>query len=146
MPDYRGRCGFCERRIVNEDTLSARELIGGLVASRVVTMPGLQRCITEPVLRQARELYTSGLSFRQVAVELWPQTTYKTEKSCAEALYSLFRSRGWPTRSLSAVLVARNYKHGRRTRASSQEFGTGGYRRWLKEQRGGYRPQALVLD
>lgn len=30
MPDGQGRCCFCERRIVDEDRLSARELIGGI--------------------------------------------------------------------------------------------------------------------
>ena len=33
MPDSAGRCCFCERRIVDEDSLSARELIGGLRAN-----------------------------------------------------------------------------------------------------------------
>lgn len=106
---------------------------------------GLPIAIREPVLDEARRLYESGLSFRLVAAVIWPQSTYKTERSCAESLYSIFRSRGWPRRSQREVTIARNFKHGRKTRAVDATPDGYAYRRWLKEQRGEYRPLCAAV-
>jgi hypothetical protein len=91
--------------------------------------------ITEQLLGEARRLYASGLSMRQVAAELHPRTGYKTVASCAEALYGHFKRRGWKLRPQREVTAARNYKHGRKARAQTREQ-QNAYRRWLAEQRG----------
>ena len=91
--------------------------------------------ITEELLGEARRLYTSGLSLRQVATELHPLTGYKTAASCAEALYGHFKRRGWKLRPQREVTAARNYRHGRKSRQQTREQ-QNAYRRWLAEQRG----------
>src|SRR5207248_6104072 len=77
--------------------------------------------IDEELLAEARRLYASGLSLRQVAAELHPRTGYKTVASCAEALYGHFKRRGWKLRPQREVTAARNYKHGRKPRAQTRE-------------------------
>lgn len=72
--------------------------------------------VTEELLAEARRMYASGLSLRQVAAELHPRTGYKTAASCAEALYGHFKRRGWNLRPQREVTAARNYKHGRKPR------------------------------
>jgi hypothetical protein len=91
--------------------------------------------ITEELLAEARRLYASGLSLRQVAAELHSRTGYKTVASCAEALYGHFKRRGWKLRPQREVTAARNYKHGRKPRKQTREQ-QNAYRRWLAEQRG----------
>jgi hypothetical protein len=91
--------------------------------------------ITEELLAEARRLYASGLSLRQVAAELHPRTGYKTVASCAEALYGHFKRRGWKLRPQREVTAARNYKHGRKSRKQTREQ-QNAYRRWLAEERG----------
>jgi hypothetical protein len=91
--------------------------------------------ITEDILAEARRMYTSGLSLRQVAAELHPRTGYKTVASCAEALYGYFKRRGWKLRPQREVTAARNYKHGRKPRTQTRAQ-QNAYRRWLAEQRG----------
>ncbi len=91
--------------------------------------------ITEELLAEARRMYASGLSLRQVAAELHSRTGYKTVASCAEALYGHFKRRGWKLRPQREVTAARNYKHGRKPRTQTREQ-QNAYRRWLAEQRG----------
>jgi hypothetical protein len=91
--------------------------------------------ITEELLAEARRLYASGLSLRQVAAELHPRTGYRTVASCAEALYGHFKRRGWKLRPQREVTAARNYKHGRKRRGQARKEDAA-YRRWLAEQRG----------
>jgi hypothetical protein len=91
--------------------------------------------ITEELLAEARRLYTSGLSLRQVATELHARTGYKSVASCAEALYWQFKRRGWKLRPQREVTAARNYRHGRKPRTQTREQ-QNAYRRWLAEQRG----------
>jgi hypothetical protein len=91
--------------------------------------------ITDELLAEARRLYASGLSLRQVAAELHPRTGYKTVASCAEALYGHFKRRGWKLRPQWEVTAARNYKHGRKHRGQTRAE-QNAYRRWLAEQRG----------
>jgi hypothetical protein len=91
--------------------------------------------IDEGLLAEARRLYASGLSLRQVAAELYPRTRYATVASCAEALYGHFKRRGWKLRAQREVTAARNYKHGRKPRAQTRQQ-QNSYRRWLAAQRG----------
>jgi hypothetical protein len=91
--------------------------------------------IDEQLLAEARRLYAGGLSIRQVAAELHPRTGYKTVASSAEALYGHFKRRGWKLRPQREVTAARNYKHGRKSRAQTRAQ-RNSYRRWLAEQRG----------
>jgi len=91
--------------------------------------------ITGELLSEARRLYVSGLSLRQVAAEIHPRTGYKTVASCAEALYGHFKRRGWKLRPQREVTAARNYKHGRKPRAQTREE-QNAYRRWLAGERG----------
>jgi hypothetical protein len=91
--------------------------------------------IDEQLLAEARQLYTSGLSIRQVAAEVHPRTGYKTVASCAEALYGHFKRRGWKLRPQREVTAACNYRHGRKRRGQTREQ-QNAYRRWLAEERG----------
>lgn len=91
--------------------------------------------ITDELLGEARRLYASGLSLREVAAELHLRTGYKPVASCAEALYGHFKRRGWKLRPQREVTAARNYKHGRKLRKQTREE-QNAYRRWLAEQRG----------
>ena len=91
--------------------------------------------IDERLLAEARRLYASGLSIRQVAAELHPRTGYRTVASCAEALYGHFKRRGWKLRPQREVTAARNHRHGRKPRRQTREQQSA-YRRWLAEQRG----------
>jgi transposase len=93
------------------------------------------RHVTEEQLEQARRLYLSGLSLREVAARLCPETGYKTASSCAEALYGHFRRRGWKLRPQRQVTAARNHKHGRKKRGSSRQQERA-YRYWLAAERG----------
>lgn len=97
--------------------------------------------ITEELLEEARALYISGLSLRQVAARVIDRTTYSSEASCANSLYSIFRRRGWKLRPQRAVTAARNYRHGQGGRDRDE----GAYRRFLREQgrgyHGAYRPK-----
>jgi hypothetical protein len=91
--------------------------------------------MTENKLQEARALYASGLSLRAVAAQIHPDTTYATVNSCAEALHSLFKTRGWKLRPQREVTVARNLKHGRKKRGRTNEEERA-YRHWLANQRG----------
>lgn len=91
--------------------------------------------ITEELLAEARRLYASGLSLRQVAAQLHPRTGYRTAASCAEALYGHFKRGGWKLRPQPEVTAARNHKHGRKRRGQTRAE-QNAYRRWLAEQRG----------
>jgi hypothetical protein len=91
--------------------------------------------MTEEQLQQARALYVRGLSLRAVAAQLHPDTLYATVNSCAEALYSLFKRRGWKLRPQREVTIARNLKHGRKKRARANDDERA-YRHWLAKQRG----------
>jgi hypothetical protein len=94
--------------------------------------------IREPDVQEALRLYQSGLSLRQVAKVLWPRTTYKSEKSCAEALFCQFNIRGWELRSQSSVTAARNKANARSGRRADESEPA--YRRRLKLERGAYQP------
>lgn len=91
--------------------------------------------ITEELLAEARRLYASGLSLRQVAAQIHPRTGYKTVASYAEGLYGHFKRRGCKLPPQREVTAARNYKHGRKPRQQTREQ-QNTYRRWLSEQRG----------
>lgn len=94
------------------------------------------KCMTEELLQESRRMYASGKSLRQIAAEIFEQTTYKSVASCAEGLYSLYKTRGWPLRPQREVTAARNFKHGRKTRSVRGGPGEVAYRHWLAEQRG----------
>ena len=95
----------------------------------------IPHCIRLEDLEAARRLYSTGLSLRQVAAQIHPRTEYKTVASCAEGLYSLFKTRGWKLRPQPAVTAARNFKHGRKRRdlTPAEEQA---YRRFLRDERG----------
>ena len=87
------------------------------------------------MLAEARRLYASGLSLRQLAAELHPRTGCRTAASCTEALYGHFKRRGWKLRPQREVTAARNLKHGRKPRKQTREQ-QNSYRRWLAKRRG----------
>lgn len=95
--------------------------------------------IREPDVQEALRLYQTGLSLRQVAKILWPRTTYKTEASCAEALFGQFNIRGWQLRPQGEVTAARNKANaqsgGRRPGESEPA-----YRRRIKLENDRYQP------
>lgn len=93
------------------------------------------RQISPELLEEARRLYASGLSIRQVAAEIHPRTSYATVNSCKSALYSLFKTRGWKLRPQPETTAARSFKHGRKARGLTREKDRA-YRIWLRDQRG----------
>jgi hypothetical protein len=91
--------------------------------------------ITDELLLEARRLYATGLSIRQIAEQIHPQTTYASVNACKTSLYSLFKRRGWKLRPQREVTRARSTKHGRKARSQTREQ-QNAYRRWLAAQRG----------
>lgn len=91
--------------------------------------------ISDELLLECRRLYASGLSIRQVAEQIHPQTSYASVNACKTSLFSLFKTRGWKLRPQSEVTAARNFKHGRKARGinATKEVE---YRHWLAKQRG----------
>lgn len=78
-----------------------------------VKYPGAgAKLITVRVLREAYDLYLTGLSLRRVAEEVWPRTKYASARCCANQLHDQFRCQGWPLRDRIAATVAASYKHG----------------------------------
>jgi hypothetical protein len=91
--------------------------------------------ITDELLAEARRLYATGLSIRQIAERIYPQTSYASANACKTSLYSLFKTRGWKLRPQPEVTAARNFRHGRKARQQTNEQ-QNAYRRWLATQRG----------
>lgn len=94
-------------------------------------------------LRVLHRIYVEQeLGTFRLADLVWEKLGYASRASCANAIYSGFVALGLPMRSQSEGTALKNFKHGRRRRALGE---TGpavqAYRRWLKEQRGAYRPQ-----
>lgn len=91
--------------------------------------------ITDELLLECRRLYASGLSIRQIAERVHPQTTYASVNTCKTSLFSLFRTRGWKLRPQAEVTRARSTTHGRKARGISSTKDVE-YRHWLAKQRG----------
>lgn len=93
------------------------------------------RHLTEEQLLDARRLYATGLSLRDVAERIYPDTSYASVGAASTSLYSLFKTRGWKLRPQREVTRARSTKHGRKGRKQTREQ-QNAYRRWLSQQRG----------
>jgi hypothetical protein len=106
LRDDRDSCSFCGTQIISR--APARTYGEGKRAARGPA----QRCIREPLLVEAYELYQSGLTLRQVAAAILDRTTYASMKSCANGIHEAFRLRGWPLRSQRSVTIARNIERG----------------------------------
>lgn len=91
--------------------------------------------ITDELLLEARRLYATGLSIRQVAEQLHPQTSYASVNACKTSLFSLFKRRGWKLRPQAEVTRARSTKHGRKARKQTREQ-QNAYRRWFAARQG----------
>lgn len=91
--------------------------------------------ITDELLAEARRLYATGLSIRQIAERIHPRTSYASVNACKTSLYSLFKTRGWKLRPQPEVTAGRNFKHGRKARKQTNEQ-QNAYRHWLAAQRG----------
>ncbi|MGA2926580.1 MAG: hypothetical protein ABSG43_11395 [Solirubrobacteraceae bacterium] len=107
---------------------------------RKLTLPAEDRrrrpkAITDSQRLGARRLYATGLSLRQIAAQIHADTSYKSVASCAEALYSLFKTRGCKLGPQREVTRARSTKHARKPRKQTREQHNA-YRRWLANQRG----------
>lgn len=83
-----------------------------------------------------------GLGTFRLAELVWDRLGFSSPKSCAQAIYLGFKKLGLPLRSQSEATALKNYRHGRRVRCTGRDSGpeVQAYRRWLKEQRGDYRP------
>ena len=128
------RCGARKSKQAHTcRTCSTKRRAGRKLGPRRTQKP--PRSITEELLLEARRLYATGLSLRQIAAQIHDQTSYKSVASCAEGLYSLFKTRGWKLRPQAEVTRARNFKHGRKSRRRTPEQEQA-YRRWLASQRG----------
>lgn len=64
--------------------------------------------MSEEQLQLARDLYDGGLSVRKVAAILHPNTGYSSEASCAQAIFDLFKTRGWKLRDRAAAVAQEN--------------------------------------
>lgn len=72
---------------------------GGL---RGIRLPkGRLKRMSEELLAEARDLYSSGLDMPQVCERVFPRTEYPNTTACINGLYRAFRHRGWPMRSKS---------------------------------------------
>lgn len=82
------------------------------------------------------------IGVRALGERVYQQLGYSSSRVCGDAIYRGFVALSLPTRTQSEGTALKNLKHGRRRRALGE---TGpavqDYRRWLKEQRGAYRPQ-----
>lgn len=74
--------------------------------------PGSMVCISDGLVLEARRLYDRGLSMRQVAVIVMPQTTYSSLRSCAQSLFEQFEIRGWPRRDRTLATAKSNTERG----------------------------------
>jgi hypothetical protein len=102
---------------------------------------GKYRKITDDQVRALHKLYVGrGLSCRQLGGLVWEKFGYASELAAGEGIYRAFKELDLPRRSQREVTVARNLKHGRKTRAQTNEE-QNAYRRWLAEQRGWNRIQ-----
>ena len=82
------------------------------------------------------------VSVRELARRVYQRLGYASAESCAESLYTAFAVAGYELRSVSDALRLRNTKHGRRAREAGESGpAVAAYRRWLKEERGQYRPR-----
>lgn len=83
-----------------------------------------------------------GLGTFRLAELVWERLGFASRRSCAQAIYLGFKKLELPMRTQSEGTALKNYKHGRRVRPSGPDRGpeVQAYRRWLKEQRGAYRP------
>lgn len=68
----------------------------------------MPRCIDEETIQEARRLYASGLSIREVAYRIFERTTYASRRSCAQALFEHFARRGWKLRGRIAAVADSN--------------------------------------
>lgn len=93
--------------------------------------------VSEDLMVEIRRMYEDEqISLREIARRIYDQTYgYLNPRSLGEALYRGFRNRGWPTRSQSDATRLRNWKHGLKTRAQTNEEQVA-YRHWLAQQRG----------
>lgn len=72
--------------------------------------------ITPELLEEARLLYASGQSIREVARAIYPRTGYASLTSCSNALYDAFRNRGWKLRERTLAVRTSNKKRAFRPR------------------------------
>lgn len=93
--------------------------------------------VSEDQMAEARRVYEAEqVSLREIARRIYPETYgYLNERSLSGALYRGFRNREWPCRTQSDAVKLRNWKHGRKLRAQTDEE-QNAYRRWLADQRG----------
>lgn len=102
---------------------------------------GVHGRMTPDQVRAAHRLYVKeGLSCRELGRLLWERFGYASPVSAGESIYRAFKAMDLPRRTQREVTIARNLKHGRKTRAQTNEE-QNAYRRWLAEQRGWKRVQ-----
>ena len=80
---------------------------GGPRGRRQIKKPKQLKHLTPALLEEARDLYYSGRSMRDVVEQIFDRTTYPNRKNAESCLASAFRARGWPMRSKSEVQVLR---------------------------------------
>lgn len=72
--------------------------------------------MTHKVLREAYEMYLTGLSMRRVAEAMLHRTTYVNAQTFANQLSDQWRLEGWPVRDRIAATRDASYKHGKGSR------------------------------
>lgn len=112
----------------------------------VVRPRGPVRRVSEPQLRALHVLYERGVSCGELGRMVWERLDYPSARNAEAAIWRGFRALGLAVRSQSEATVARNWRHGRATRAGrehGEEHGPGGYRAWLREREGRVRPRCV---
>lgn len=93
---------------------------------------GVPFMMSEEVILEARRLYESGLSLRQVAGRIHDRTSYSSVKSFANALHATFTHRGWALRDRLTAVRAATYRHGMCAKGADRAA----YRRMLRRRHG----------
>jgi hypothetical protein len=100
--------------------------------------------LTPAQIDAAWKLYEGGWSLRRIALALWEKYGYASPKSAAVCLHDAFRLEGRQLRDRLEATKAASTTHGRASRNIRGTRAYGPYRRWLREQRGNYRPICIA--
>lgn len=82
-----GQCLYCDTRVLR-----------GKAKKPAVKKGPAAHKITASLVREAYDLYLSGLSLRRVAAIVWPRTSYANATTCSVGLMQQFAAHGWKLR------------------------------------------------
>lgn len=124
-PDQDGQCAACGNQLVSYPPATPPKRSRGRGTRRDQaphSNRGTPYLMSSEQVAAAYRLYQDhGLSLRQVAAELFPQTEYRSEKSLAVSLCEQWRWRGWPLRDRVAATVTASHRHGKGRRGALRD-------------------------